>query len=286
MQCLDLLAIIGILTTVMEIPETGSKITALISSLEALPTKGTEPESTDSYSGVFSNDLGLKERIDQIISAEGLSKPSSASLRVGFVVGSGGLLSLGKELPQIDLWVVFDKNANLIKKMSEYCQLVLRASGPQEITVAAETYGGVNNLRNEQSSFGPYHYLGSPKELEKAKKFLLERKIVFVTGDLIDSEFMEKFGTALGQCNAEIVFANLSNVMEWFDGFYEGKAQQTLDSSLAPVPFSPDCVFLFSVSLGRIGRSPLRTQVVEGLSNYLAATAFNKARSFSEFLGR
>lgn len=269
----------------METSETSQKIAALVSSLEALSNKGIESKNTDFYSGVFSNDLDLRERIPQIIAAEGLNRPSGTDLRVGFVIGSGGILSLGKELPQIDVWVILDKNENLIKKMSEYCQLVSGAPGPQEITTAAEIYGGVNNLRNEQLSFGPYHYLESPEELEKAKKFLLEKKIVFVSGDLTDTEFMKKFGTALGQYKVEIAFANFTNVIEWVPGFYEGKAQQTLDSSLSSVPFSPDCVFLFSVSLGRIGRSPLKTHIASGFSNYLTATSFNKARSFSEFLG-
>lgn len=196
-------------------------------------------------------------------------------LKVGLVIGGGGILSLGKELPQIDLWIVLDKSPGLIEGMKKYCKIVSSTTGTQQLIDASSVFGGIKTLDQEKESYGQYHYLANEGNLQKTQQFLEKKNIVFMNTNLLDADFMTKVGNILMSHQAKIGFANFSNVMEWVPGYEEKTSQQELQSSLSPIPFSKDCVCLCSVSRGeyglkgKVGRSPLITTTAIGFKEYL-----------------
>ena len=257
--------------------EVEREIASLASGLENLTTSQVEPDGKYSYIGVYSNDLHVAERIPSMQRALGVLTSKTSGLRIGLVIGSGGLLSLGKELPQIDTWVVLDKSPGLIEMMKKYYKTVSSATNPQQLIDMSVDFGDAKQtkLDQEKESYGQYHYLENQGNLQRTQEFLAKKKIVFINGNLVDTDFMAKVGNILKSHDAEIAFANFTNVMEWIPGYNEGTSRQKLQSSTEHVPFSRDCVVLFSVSQGgyglrgKVGRSPLNTQAVIGLERYM-----------------
>ena len=257
--------------------QTEQKIASLSSELEKLTPAQVEPDDKYSYIGVYSNDLDVAEKIPSLQRNLEALQSQTSDLKVGLVIASGGILSLAKELPQIDIWVVLDKSPSLMETMRRYCKIVAFATSPQQLIDISGDFGNVKQtiLDQEKKSYGKYHYLESQENLQRTQEFLAGKKIVFINADLLDTDFMTKVGNTLKSHDAEIAFANFTNVMEWIPGYNEGTSQQKLQSSLKPIPFSKDCVVLFSVSQGgyglrgKVGRSPLNTQTVIGLERYM-----------------
>lgn len=259
---------------------TEQRISSLAVSLEAISLQQIETDSPYHHASVFSNDLKVSKNIPEIV--KDLEAQTDPDLKVGFVIGSGGIFSLGPLLPQIDLWIVFDKSPKTIDMIRRYSGVVSNAEDPQQLIKVADNYGGTRTLNDERKSYDNYHYLFNPDSLEKTKQFLASKKAVFLNADLRDKDIMAKMRIALNSHQAKIAFANFTNVMEWMPGFYEGTSQVLLGNSVASLPFSKDCVFLYSVSAGRIGRSPPMSNIAVSLPNYLKASKF-KQISISDF---
>lgn len=252
------------------------KILSLSSDLEKLTPTQVEPDDKYSYIGVYSNDLHVAEKIPSMqrrLEALALQTPD---LKVGLVIGSGGILSLGKEFSQIDLWIVFDKSPGLIEMMKKYCRVTSSATSTQQLMDLSSDFGATEQiLDQEKESYGQYHYLESEGNLQKTQQFLAKKKILFINANLIDTDFMTKIGDALKSHDAEIAFANFTNTMEWIPGYNDRTSQQTLQSSLDPIPFAKDCICLYTVSMGgyglrgKVGRSPLIAETAIGFKTYL-----------------
>lgn len=260
----------------METPSgTEQAITSLAIDLEKLSPGKVEPDDKYTYKGVYSNDLHVAEVIPALKRNVSSIPAKISGVRVGLVIASGGILSLGKELPEIDLWIVLDKSPGLIKAMKEYYALVSRATGTDQVLAFNDDY---KKDSPERESYGSYHYLESQKSLEETQRFLRDKKIVFMNADLLDRGFMTKMGETLKSHNSEVVFANLTNVMEWIPGYNDGSSKDRFRSSLDSIPFNPNSAFLFSISeggfglRGKVGRSPLIARTTVGFENYLNIT--------------
>ena len=253
------------------------KIISLFQTLEQLAPIKIEYGGKYAYTGISSNDLKVEEKVSTLkATLEDLSSKTQ-NLKIGLVIASGGILSLGKEFPQIDLWIVLDKTPSLISNMKRYSIAVSSAANPQEILDLATEFGGTqqNMLTDEGESYGQYHYLKDQESLKRTQEFLRKKKVVFMNADLLDAEFMAKVGKILKDQDAEIAFANFTNVMEWLPGYDEHTSAKRLSTSLEAVPFSEKCAILFSVSQGgfglrgKVGRSPLNTRTAVGFLDYL-----------------
>lgn len=259
----------------METPSgTEQDITSLATDLEKLSPDQVEPDGEYAYKSVYSNDLRVAEVIPALKKDVSSIPAKISGVRVGLVVASGGILSLGKELPEIDLWIVLDKSPGLIEAMKEYCALVSNATSTEQLLAIAD------KLREgkEKQSYASYHYLESQESLERTQQFLRDKKIVFMNADLLDRVFMAKMGETLKSHNAEIAFANFTNIMEWVPGYNDGSSKDSFRSSLDSIPFNPNSAFLFSISQGgfglrgKVGRSPLIAGTTVGFENYLNIT--------------
>lgn len=251
------------------------RVVSLSSDLEKLIPAQVEPDDKYSYVGIYSNDLHVAEKIPSMQRHLEVLASQTSALKVGLVIASGGILSLGKELLQINLWVVFDKSPGLIEMMKKYCKVTSSATSTQQLIDLSSDFGGTEVLDQEKESYGQYHYLENEGNLQKTQQFLAKKKIIFINANLLDADFMTKIGNTLKSHNAEIAFANLTNTMEWIPGYNDGTSQQTMQSSLDPIPFSKDCVFLYAVSMGgyglrgKVGRSPLIAETAIGFKRYL-----------------
>lgn len=260
----------------METPSgTEQTIASLAKNLEKLTPDKIEPDGKYAYKGVYSNDLHVAEVIPSLKRDLSILTTDKPGVRVGLVIASGGILSLGKELPEIDLWIVLDKSPGLIEAMKKYCALVSSATSTDQVLAFNDEY---KKDSRERESYGSYHYLESQGSLEATQRFLRDKKIVFMNADLLDRGFMTKIGETLKSHNAEITFANFTNVMEWVPGYNDGSSKDRIRSSLDSIPFNPNSVFLFSISeggfglRGKVGRSPLIAGTTVGFENYLNIT--------------
>lgn len=251
------------------------KIVSLSSDLEKLTPSKVESDDKYSYIGVYSNDLQIAEKIPFMQKVlEDLASQTS-DLKVGLVIDSGGILSLGKEFPQINLWIVLDKSPGLIDIMKRYCKVVSSAANTQQLVNISSDFGGTEILDQEKESYSQYHYLENEGNLQKTQQFLAKKRVVFMNADLLDADFMAKAGNILKSHQAKIGFANLTNVMEWIPGYQERISQQKLQFSLDTIPFSKNCLFLYTVSMGgfrlrgKVGRSPLNAATAIGFGEYL-----------------
>lgn len=191
----------------------------------------------------YSNDKDVSSHIPHVVErVEGLK----ASTKVGLVVGTGGLFTWGGLLPSIDMWIQIDKNPTVIQWVRNLSEKVSNADSLEEYQY--EVFGGL--LRNrpavavstERYSFGDWHYLNNKRSFERAQDFVRRDSVARVLGNVEDSEFLNKVGSALRAIDGQIVFANMTNV--WDFRWVKDKSGRSIDSSLTQLPFHPEASFL------------------------------------------
>jgi len=260
-----------------EVRQKEQAIHSLKDALERITFKELIPDP-NAYISVFSSDEGVSENIPEIVS--GIEGQQTNNLRVGLVVGSGGLLSLGSILPQINLWIVADMNPSEIDVLKEHHKKTAEAKDYQQLlNEISAPFAGKNALTQriplvERNSYDKFYYLSSAERLKSAQDFLKKDNIAYLNVDLTDQDSLARVGDVLTQHSANIAFANMTNVMEWVPGFENDLSQPIVQKSFFKLPILKDCVFLHSLSTGRIGRSPIITHTAVGLADYLKGTAY------------
>lgn len=250
------------------------KIETLISELESIPYEGIKEEAFD-----YSNDEDVAKLIPQIAQ---LSNNILGEIRSVIIVGSGPLWNIPKELNNIDLIISLDVNKNQLERNKSRIQEILSTKNPQsllpipnndinqdDIVAVAKERRRLKLPQIEMSSYGNYHYLSSEETLQKTQDYLKQAKIAYVCGDISDREFTAKFGNILKNSGGNIVFADFSNISEWVCGSKLNQAKkETFINTLTLIPIDKTCPILHSRSAGRVGRSPIYSQLSVGITSY------------------
>lgn len=213
--------------------------TALLTQLRSIKGERLDPFSA-TYP--FTNDRNIAPLIPDIKAHQ---EGASAKLKAGMVIGTGGLLTLGKELPDIDIWIVVDRRTSMIDALQSWEDYIVRTLSfdrAKNVTFTPEAQAYYNL---ETESYGSYHYFASQQEYDATRDFLSKKKIAYVPGDLLDEQFMHKVGNALQQYGAKITFANMTNVMQWVMKDTQGDIN-FYGNRLAGLPFDDNCYFLYS----------------------------------------
>jgi hypothetical protein len=266
-----------------EIPEINPQeeklknIKELILELESIE----QPSISEEYTSDFSNDTQVAAIMPEIIESVGKEK---ALLRAVIMVGSGPLWNIPKELKDIDLVLSLDINRNQIQHNRQRRLEILSANKVEELLPKPkqeidenDIYTVINERRKieapkiEQNSYLSYHYLSSEEKLHQTQDFLKKGNIAFVNGDLSNNDFTKILGNILNNHKISIVFSDFSNVMEWVagsPGHISEKAKNNFLESLKNIPMTENCAILHSHSIGRVGRSPIVSQLSFGLIRY------------------
>lgn len=239
-----------------------TRINALLTQLRSI--KGQQIDHRNTLFP-FSNDREVEKLLAQIITQE---KDIKADIKVGFVVGAGGLITLGKEMDDIDVWIAVDKNANIFEAAKKRDECIEQESTVEKARDLPLTPIDKSLLDIEKQSYGEKHYLASQEGFDKSQQFIQKKNIAYICGDLTEDGFLEQIGTTLNQFGAQITFANMTNVL---DCIYQ-KPQDQIDwfhQGFNVLPIHDQCVFLYSRH--NIGQTslPLYARSVVGKTAYL-----------------
>ena len=197
-------------------------------------------------SHVHKNDKGYGYIISEITE----DSVSSEKTKVGLVVGNGAILSSLPNIPAdiivltdynpfIQEWTHFSSEALLrAETTDEYRQSVYSEQNPlykelQERGVRPEA-----GLEAEIADLGEQHFLASETRFRECKQALQRKQLLDFAVDLTDRSTLQGFSDTLERNNAEITFANMTNVWE--------HAGNGLEDSLPILPFSPQAIMLSS----------------------------------------
>lgn len=253
------------------IPESGDREiqkTAFLTELRTIKGENLDPFSA-AYP--FTNDRNVASLIPDI---KNHHEETDANLNIGMVIGTGGLFTLGKELPDIDVWIVIDRRLSMIDAMESWEDYLTRTTSYQtakNVTFTSEAQGCYNI---ERESYGDYHYFSSQEEYTKMRDFLAKKKIVYVPGDLLDEQYMNRIGVLLKQYGAKITFVNMTNVAQWIMKDTHGDSKLYRDR-LNCLPFDENCYILYSQQDVTQPERPLYAKGAVGVIDYL--TTVNKS---------
>jgi hypothetical protein len=188
------------------------------------------------------------------------------------------LWNVGKELESIDVFIRLDKDKAQLERDKERRGDILKAVEPKELLpkpnpdidkndffALKKEFNKMRAPEVEQESYGQYWYLLSKEILNKTQVFLGKKNIAFVNGDLTDAEFMKKIGEVLTDYQAEVVMADLTNVV---DGSKKNDEVESFVQTLSLLPFQESCVIKHSAHAGFGGRSPVLSKLSIGLHEY------------------
>lgn len=248
--------------------EKKTRIRQLIQKLETL--QGVTVESTPL---TYSKDQEVFLQIPRIVE---MVKDSRVQIKAAVIVSNGGVWSLPKEIPGIDLVLRINYNRNQITQDKQRREAILAATTVEQLLPQPSPDLNTDNITERQNEFWrlkapkdemecyrQYHYLSSQDQLLKTQDFLRLESIAFIGGDLTDVEFMKNLGDILREYQAEIVFEDLSNVMEWVD-----EKKDLYVTSLGQLPMMRGLPILYSTHTGRTGRSPMISDLCYGLKDY------------------
>ena len=149
----------------------------------------------------------------------------TGAMRLGIVVGTGAMLSIAPDI-DVDTWLVLDNN-NFVLEWSEQTVQAIRQQ-PNRREYTNQVYSGVlaqeakSNridpnewLEIEKQALGRLHFLNSDSRFTQAKQQLTKTPVLFCQGNLSSREYMEELTSVLRSHNAEIAFANLTDVLEF-----------------------------------------------------------------------
>jgi len=248
-------------------------IKSLIGELESIKGVTNKSEAFD-----FSSDEKVEKYIPKIV--EFVKKPTT-SLKAALIISHGALWNIPKELEGIDLVLRIDINETQLEYDKKRREKILNSLNLLDLLPKSNKKLNKNDVvavrremfrlkepEVEKISYGPYHYLSSFGMLEKTKLFLNKNNIAFIGGDLSDLEFTQKIGDVLKKHEAQVVFADLTNVMGWFGSIGNPQKKQEYINSLQKLPFCEKSPILHSIHLGMTGRSPLLSYLCMGLNEY------------------
>ncbi|GIW60183.1 MAG: hypothetical protein KatS3mg087_1249 [Patescibacteria group bacterium] len=198
---------------------------------------------------------------------------SSNRRRVGMIVGNGAILSSLPDIPAETL-IVTDYNP-FIHEWTEYTQKMLsEASSPEDYRI--RVYSDQNplyteltklslkpeqGLEEEMKDLGAKHFLTSPQRFSQCKLALLDKKIISMTVNLTDAESLSRLRVTLEGENAEITFANFTNVWE--------HAGDSLATAIPNLPINENAIILHSSRAYTERGNPKMMGICRGVDAYI-----------------
>lgn len=219
-----------------------------------------------------------------------VSRRHDDHIRVGLLVGSGGVPSILPELllnTDVLLFTDYDQRAlewvkftleqlEKRKNIDGYESKVYSSKNPLLQSTGANR-GAVSYI-DEATSLGEFHLLDSEERYNQVRSALLGAKVQgkqfgFVPLDLRDVEQGKKLKGVLGD-NADIVYANVTNVafhvitnaINTAGAFSLENATHGYRDTLSALPFDQDAVIQYSLIPNR--RELPKAHVTQGLENY------------------
>ncbi len=239
-------------------------------------------------SHVHKNDEGLGLTIGDVSDGE----VSTNKVRVGLVVGNGAILSSLPDVPA-DVLIITDYNpfihewtqftANALYKANspeEYRSIVYSTKNPLYNELVKEGLHPEDGLADEMRDLGERHFLASTQRFRLCKSAIQRKQLLNHTVNLTDQRALQELAQVLSESNAEITFANFTNVWE--------HAGNGLESALPILPFNNQAVILHSSRAYTDRDNPKMMGICRGLRTYIdtAKPANNFWRNYGHYPGR
>lgn len=213
-------------------------IQSLVSNLDHIQP-GEHEEFKHLY--LFSNDKDLKPHIERAIS----HVSDSDTVQVGIIIGEGGLYSIGKELPQIDLWMMFDKDQRVIDWHQQAESILLNSDSANECrskllsSLHPDHFMSDWALESQQPrSLGSYFFLRNDNENQRANKFVQTTPIIRFNADIGDPRIIATIAETIKYQKGSISFANFSNILDY--------GQWKVTDVIRELPFHPEAFIMHS----------------------------------------
>ena len=202
------------------------------------------------------------------IQAKMKEQGKTGAIRSGVVVGTGAMLSIAPDI-DVDAWLVLDNN-NFVLEWSEQTVQTLRQQ-PNRNGYTSQVYSSglareakTNRidpnewLEIEKQALGKLHFLNSDNRFAQAKQKLTRTPVLFSQGDLSNRQYMEELARVLQTHNAEIAFANLTDVLEF---------APPIGDVIDLLPFRDDAIIAHATRFGTTNNHPA-ARVSFGVQQY------------------
>ena len=192
-------------------------------------------------------------------------------------ISQGHMWSMLAHIP-VETALRININENQLAADKEWETVVRSAKNTAEILAIAEKRGQKAALKKEMLSLGRFHYLYSDENLRKTQEAINSTEIIYAHGDLTDPNFLRAQAAALAEKGKRIIFADMTNVMDWISRLQSDRDPTQTQADLAQLPFHESCNFLYSVTPSgrKLGRSSRKNGVVSGLQNYVSYSTQKK----------
>ena len=110
----------------------------------------------------------------------------------------------------------------------------------------------------EKQALGKLHFLNSDNRFAQAKQKLTRTPVLFSQGDLSNRQYMEELARVLQTHNAEIAFANLTDVLEF---------APPIGDVIDLLPFRDDAIIAHATRFGTTNNHPA-ARVSFGVQQY------------------
>jgi hypothetical protein len=236
---------------------------------------------------IHSNDAGYGRAIAEVTP----TSVESSKNRVGLVIGNGAVLSTLPNMPA-ETAILVDRNPFIHAWTQMTAAAFLESDSPAEYIARVYSPGNAlyqeakasgeapeEGLQRERDELREQHFLSSQERFDICKEALKEKHLLYFTADISDRNNSENLAYVLGQNNAEVTFANMTNV--WDHVRFAGRS---LADSLPTLPFNPHAVILHSSQgFNAAGERNVVSegQLQRGLQNYMEAAQ----QSFAQWRG-
>lgn len=235
-------------------------------------------------SHVHKNDEDYGRRLAEISE----NSVTSDKTRVAMIVGNGAVLSSLPNIPA-DIVVTVDQNPFIHEWNYYTAQALLQASAPAEYQnlvynqqnllyreLHARNLNPERRLQVEMDDLGNLHFLSSQERFNECKSALPRKQLINSAVDLTNRSALQAMAGVFSQNNAEITFANMTNVWE--------VATDRLETSLSVLPFHPQAIILQSSYAYTARGYPQMMKPSIGLPHYFdsAKSAYNTVRRLAE----
>lgn len=250
------------------------EVTACIANLSKL--SGFEPIERNFAGTLITNDEGYVEALVAI------SGVQTERLQLGIFIGSGGVLSLLPDLP-IDIAILVDRNTAVLDLNGLLISIVRESFNPNQVLRRLTSKKTRNNdpaikgvvdiyedlkltkafLTHEIREFGDLHWTNKKRFVE-VKRALDDKPITPISADITNSDFASHLVTISADHNAEIAFANFTNVHHWVE-------PKTMDF-IKEWPFAAIPQIMYSSHEGRLVGDWPKVHLVHSVEAYIQAT--------------
>lgn len=174
----------------------------------------------------------------------------SDKLRVGLIVGNGAILSSLPDVPAdvvimsdynpfIHEWTLFTAHAlEQSESIGDFRRRVYSEENPLYSELLKQGVKPDEGLQREIKDLGQKHFLSSEKRFQECKEAVRKKQLLMAAVDLRDQTYLTKLAYSMKEQNAEVTFANLTNVWE--------HAGNGLADALPRLPFHSQAVILHS----------------------------------------